>query len=80
MTSLTEEKARIEAALAPPYDTLLQLLPGKIYFGILVRKIGLEKEAYVDLIVSALQSKQNHQLHELGITIRAALQDYLPSV
>ena len=73
-----EEKATIEGALAAPYQSLLKLLPGKVYLGILAGKLGLDKHAYVDLIVNALRAADNEPLHDLGIKIRAALADVLP--
>ncbi len=74
-----EEKATIESALVAPYDSLIKLLPGKVYFNILVHKLGLNKHSYVDLIVNALNAADKEPLHILGVKIRKALENILPT-
>lgn len=73
-----EEKTTINCALIPPYESLLKLLPGKVYLGILTEKLGLEKQAYIDLIINALNHPNKEPLRTLGVNIRSALADALP--
>lgn len=74
-----EEKSAVESALAAPYEALLKLLPGKVYLGILAGKLGLEKHAYVDLVVDALNAADKESLHALGVKIRKELSDIIPN-
>ena len=73
-----EEKATIEIAIQTPYESLIKLLPGKVYLGILANKLGLEKAAYVDLVVDALSAADKEPLHTLGVELRNALVGVLP--
>lgn len=74
-----EEAAYIKAVLVPPYDDFIKVLPGKVYLGILVDKIGIAKDAYVDLISNALTSKEGESLKPLGDSLRGVLNGILPN-
>jgi hypothetical protein len=74
-----EEKALIANALIAPFNELISLLPGKVYLGILVGKVGITKEAYIDLICKSLDSIEGEPLHELGQTLRGLLSGMLPN-
>lgn len=74
-----EESTYIKNVLVPPYDNLIKVLPGKVYFGILVQKLGLSKEAYVDLISNALTSQEGNRLKPLGDMLRGVLNEILPN-
>jgi len=78
-TVFDEEMVRIKDALAAPYADVLGLLPGKVYFSILVSKLGMTKSTYVELLARALKEDVNLALMTLGNEIRAALEDVLPN-
>ncbi len=78
-TIFDEEKSVIINAITAPYENMIKLLPGKVYLGILAQKIGMDKEAYVDLIVSSLKTNDDDALHALGRQIRMALSEVLPN-
>ncbi|MGK5093973.1 AAA family ATPase [Deltaproteobacteria bacterium TL4] len=79
MTIFEEERATIMAAINDPKNGLTKMLPGKVYFGSLVRKLGLDKKAYVELLSNSLKSKVGDPLHSLGTKIRCALSSHLPN-
>lgn len=78
-TIFDEEKSVVVSGLTAPYENMIKLLPGKVYLGILVQKIGMDKEAYVDLIVGSLKTSDEDALYALGRQIRAALSGILPN-
>jgi len=78
-TIFEEEKSLIEDALNSTCENFLKILPGKVYFPILVKKLGLSRASYVDLIVDSLRSKEGDTLYELGSNIRTSLESILPN-
>jgi len=76
---LNEEKSRIEALAEPSssLDELLKIMPAKGLLPIAADAVGMSKEAYVALIVSALNGQDANQ-QALGNEIRSALDPYLP--
>lgn len=78
-TIFEEEKSLIENALNSTCENFLRILPGKVYFQILVEKLGLSKASYVDLVVDSLRSKEGNALYELGNNIRTNLETILPN-
>ncbi len=74
-----EESAYIKSALVPPYENFIKVLPGKVYLGILVSKLGISKEAYTDLISNALRSREEDPLKLLGDNLRGILNEILPN-
>ncbi|MEQ8407814.1 MAG: AAA family ATPase [Gammaproteobacteria bacterium] len=74
-----QEKEVIVAAKTAPFDTLLKTLPGKVYLGILVTKLGLNKESYVELICDALECGDGQSLLQLGQSLRQRLNQLLPN-
>ncbi len=74
-----QEKAVVISAKTAPYSTLLKTLPGKVYFGILVSKLGTTKEIYSDLICGALISAEGQPLFQLGQALRQRLDQLLPN-
>lgn len=78
-TIFEEEKCLIENALNSTCENFLKVLPGKVYFPILVEKLGLSRASYVDLIADSLRSKEGDNLYELGRNIRTSLGSILPN-
>lgn len=78
-TIFEEEKTAITEAINSSCENFLKILPGKVYFSILVEKLGQTKTSYVDLIVNSLRSKEGDTLYELGRNIRASLEEYFPN-
>ena len=74
-----EEKSLIEDALNSTCENFLKILPGKVYFPILVKKLGLSSASYVDLIADSLRSKKGDALYELGRSIRDSLETIFPN-
>jgi len=76
-TIFEEEKQLIENALNSTDQDFLKYLPGKVYFPILIEKLGVGKSAYVNLIVEALRSVDDDPLQNLGEEIRIGLEPLL---
>ncbi len=73
-----EERQRVEKAVAGDFEECLKLIPGKEFLGLAAEAVGMTREAYVELICSALSSSDNgHQA--LGKALEAGLRDILPA-
>lgn len=76
---LTEERDHVEQVLTSgSIDGRLQLIPGKQLLPLAARATGLTKDAYVNLVVSALQSTEKDD-QVLQAALVSALQSYLPT-
>jgi ABC-type branched-subunit amino acid transport system ATPase component len=73
-----EERERVEGALGGNGEDFLTCLPGKVYFSILVKQLGMTKEAYFSLITRALSADLNTELAVLGGGIQTDLDGILP--
>ena len=74
-----EESTYIKSVLVSPFENFIRVLPGKVYFGILVKKLGLSREAYTDLISNALRSQEGDPLKLLGDNLRGIFNEILPN-
>lgn len=68
-----EELLRLKEALQHGDERFLRLFPGKVYFSFFAKKLGLEKDAYVSLVLDALNAGHGAPLEALGEKIRAKL-------
>ena len=73
-----EERATVQAALDGSDELFLKCLPGKVYFPILVRQIGMTKEAYFSLVTRALSKDGSSDLIALGNALAMGLDEILP--
>ncbi len=75
---LEEESTKVEA-LSPTgsIDEFLKLLPGKRFLNLAVKTVGMQDDAYIDLVINAVQGKDKN-LAALSATLRNALLNYLP--
>ncbi len=78
-TIYDEESARIQQAIAGDEDTFFRLLPGKVYFSLLVRQLDVTKKRYFELVVNALCSSQSQPLFGLGDELRRVFHSLLPA-
>jgi hypothetical protein len=76
-TIFKEERQRIEDALAGSFEECLKLVPGKEFLNLAADAIGMDRDAYVKLICSALSSDDG-RLQSLGNELEACLTDVLP--
>ena len=73
-----EERQRFEQALTGAFEECLKVLPGKEFLGLAAEAVGMERDAYVGLICSALSSSDN-SLRELGSELEVQLISILPA-
>lgn len=73
-----EERKIIDAALAEKSTLFLRYLPGKVFFPLAAKSLGIGQKEYVGLICSALRAEPGHQLAELGAQLAACLDKFLP--
>lgn len=70
-----EEEGKIEKILADKdIKGLLEVFPGKIFFGKIVGKLGITQTVFLNILISAL----NDPLSEIRSEIITALRSYLP--
>ncbi|MFP4642610.1 MAG: DUF4435 domain-containing protein [Dehalococcoidia bacterium] len=74
-----EELAVVDSAIGTSESELLRVLPGKVYFPLLVRKLGIDKSTYVDLLSDSLLAEEGDSLVELGQQVREILAGILPN-
>lgn len=73
-----EELAIVDSAIRTTDSALLRVLPGKVYFPQLVRKLGIDKSAYVALISDSLLAERGGSLASLGEQVREVLAGLFP--
>ena len=73
-----EERALVEGALGAGHEEFLRVLPGKAFVGIFADALGLNQQAYLELICNALSAVDDGPLVQLGTEIEARLADLLP--
>jgi len=74
-----EESKLIQDALTLDDDTFLKLLPGKNFYSIAAKMLGLDPERYTKLVHSALAAESGSKLWETGQALEKALVSLLPS-
>jgi len=74
------ERQLVENALAGSPEDFLKVFPGKMFFNKIKDSLGIEPNAYVELICKALRATEDAHsiLHALGKEIEQALQPVLP--
>ena len=73
-----EERERLEQALCSDSDSFLELLPGKVFFPFAARSLGIERDAYRELVSSALIAKEGSGLTSLREKLEDILSNVLP--
>ncbi|WP_376693694.1 ATP-dependent nuclease [Wenzhouxiangella sp. EGI_FJ10409] len=73
------EATIIDDAVSNPTEHLVRVLPGKVYWPLLIGKLGLSKDAYIRLIVDALVAKDSSPLSSLGHNLREAMDELMPA-
>lgn len=73
-----EELAVVDSAIGTSESELLRVLPGKVYFPKLVRKLGIDKSTYVGLIADSLLAEPGEDLYGLGDRLRTVLAEIIP--
>jgi len=74
-----EELAVVDSAIGTSESELLRVLPGKVYFPKLVRKLGIDKSTYVELISDSLLASPEEDLFALGDRVRGVLAEVIPN-
>lgn len=75
------ELALVQGALGQSAVEFLRILPGKDCLELLLRRLGIKKDVYIDLIVRALRQSGGEEadLRSLGQKLETALSTRLPS-
>lgn len=74
-----EEMNKLQDALSDDDELFLKYFPGKVFFEMAVKSLGVEKKRYVNLICSALTANiKEKPLFSLGKKIQSVLESYLP--
>jgi energy-coupling factor transporter ATP-binding protein EcfA2 len=74
-----EERKRLETALGSTGYDFLEFFPGKVFIGRAANSLGLDTQAYIALVRSALAAGPDSSLTQLGSELEVALEPYLPS-
>lgn len=75
---LSEERARLEEALASDEVEFLRYFPGKTFIYFAAEALGMGRDSYVQLICSALEAEGEQSLTQLGIELEQCLCNFLP--
>ena len=57
----------------------LKLFPEKVFLNQAAKILGMERDAYVDLLCASLNERSDGGLSESGLKLEAALRPHLPS-
>lgn len=75
-----EERVRLDQALASDDEaTFLQLFPGKVFFPLAAKALGIDPIRYRELVGSALQVDDSNPLTDLRAALETKLSAILPS-
>ena len=74
----SEERQFLEDALIATEKEFLQVFPGKSFWKRAAKELGLEAEAYLNLVCSALRGDPEMKSSPLGPELEGCLKSYLP--
>lgn len=74
----SEENEQVRNALTSSEEAFLRVLPGKSFYSIAARKLGLTSERYTELVHSALASETDSGLFDVGQSLEQVLSPLLP--
>ena len=69
----------VDLAVSSPDEHLIRVLPGKVYWSLLIRKLGLSRDAYIGLIVDALVANDSSPLSSLRDKLREVMDEFMPA-
>ncbi|HFD33194.1 MAG: hypothetical protein AXA67_08775 [Methylothermaceae bacteria B42] len=73
------EMTIVDLAVSSPDEHLIRILPGKVYWSLLIRKLGLSRDAYIGLIVDALVANDSSPLSSLRGKLREVMDEFMPA-